>query len=760
MVSGIITLTRSGYGEMFGQIVWSSVSNGTEANTSTVTATIQVRRTAPYVTTGTWRGNIQVGDITESFAIYHDVTSSWLTLKTVTTTISHNNDGSGSCYIYGTIKGPGATSMEYTSTTGSETVTLDTIPRYATLTGAPNFNDEENPTITYSNPAGNSITSLRACISLNGSKDDIVYRDISKTGTSYTFSLTAAERDTLRAATAEANSRTVIFFVRSEIGSALNHSTLSRTLTIKNPYPTINPTITDSNSATIALTGDSSKLVRYYSNAAITMGAAAVKKASLKSQQVVCGNKSLTANGTMSAVESNSFVFTATDSRGNTTTKTVTPAFVNYVKLSCSLGNNMPDGEGNMIVAVTGNYFNGSFGAKSNSLNVYYRYKTAGGSYGQWVAMTVTKSGNTYSATTNLTGLDYKTTYVFQTYAKDELATVYSAEKSIKATPVFDWSGSDFQFNVPVNMKNGCDIMKNGEVAYAPYGLNGEAIQSVASTEQLNSALATAYNSMADNTVKFKAIAINYSTSPLSGGAWQFMINRTGADYGMIFGSCYNHSGFAYRILYEGTWGDWQKYSPSNFAPAGYGLGASSIHSLKFVYNEAQAKAISETGWYCYNGASLATGCSSPGIILAEIITDLYKILHFRDVQGFELVNTFVYDKWTGWEWENPVMVPGVEYRTRERYDVNPVYTQLVDLGTTSTDYSATVNIPGITRLIRAVPVLDNRICTDWDVDAGVHTNNQFYFCPEKLAETVVFYMHCGSYRTGKNLKAQIWYTK
>lgn len=452
MASGIIELTRSGYGQMFGRIVWESISNGTAANTSTVTATIQVSRKDSYVTTGTWRGNLKVGGVTESFAVYHDVSSGWFTLKTVKTTISHNANGSGSCYIYGTIQGPGGTSMEYTSTTGSQTVTLDTIPRFAVITAAPNFNDEENPTITYSNPAGNQVGSLQACISFDKSKDDVVYRDISKTGTTYTFNLTSAERDVLRAGTTTSNSRTVYFFVRSTIGDADNTDNLGRTLTIKNPKPTINPTITDSNSATIALTGDSSKLVRYYSNAAITMGAEAVKKASLESQQVVCGNKSLTANGTMTEVESNNFVFTATDSRGNTTTKTVTPAFVNYVKLTCGLGNNMPDASGNMTIQTTGNYFNGSFGARSNSLNVYYRYKTAGGSYGSWVVMTVTKSGNTYSATANLTGLDYQTTYVFQTYAKDELATVYSAEKSIKATPVFDWSEDDFNFNVPVNV--------------------------------------------------------------------------------------------------------------------------------------------------------------------------------------------------------------------------------------------------------------------------------------------------------------------
>ena len=43
--------------------------------------------------------------------------------------------------------------------------TLPQISRSATITKAPNFNDEQNPTINYSNPAGNNVTSLQACIS-------------------------------------------------------------------------------------------------------------------------------------------------------------------------------------------------------------------------------------------------------------------------------------------------------------------------------------------------------------------------------------------------------------------------------------------------------------------------------------------------------------------------------------------------------------------------------------------------------------------
>lgn len=475
------------------------------------------------------------------------------TLFTKTLDVAHDNEGKKTIMCSAQY----ATGVSSGTISASASKKLTDIPRFATIKSAPNFNDEENPTITYSNPAGNSVTSLRACISLDGSNADIEYRDISKTGTSYTFNLTDAERDVLRAATTGANSRTVKFYVRSEIGGNYQGSNIARTFTIKNPNPTINPTITDSNSTTVALTGNSSKLVKYYSNAAITIGATAVKKATLKSQKVTCGNKSLTANGTINAVESGSFVFTATDSRGNTTEKEVTPTFIDYIKLTCSLGNNMPLADGTMAVRVSGNYFNGSFGAKSNSLNVYYRYKTVGGSYSSWVAMTVTKSGNTYSATANLTGLDYQTAYVFQAYAKDELATVYSAEKTGKATPIFDYGKNDFKFNVPVYDKFNT-LFGNGLAAYTGGGDAG--IDPNTTLEEL---CLTSHSNAPQGLGTFYFIhTAFYNTKSTSSARAQvaFPYNKLGPMY--------------HRYYASGAWSVWQSSALSSYPVGSYYISA------------------------------------------------------------------------------------------------------------------------------------------------------------------------------------------
>lgn len=139
--------------------------------------------------------------------------------------IDHNTDGSKTINVSLTTGVYNGVSQEYKGTW-----TLDSIPRQAEITSAPNFTDLENPTITYSNPAGNAVTELKACISFTGAKDDISYRDISKTGSTYQFPLTDAERDILRNNTGI--DRDVTFFVRTVIGGVKYYSTLKRKLTI------------------------------------------------------------------------------------------------------------------------------------------------------------------------------------------------------------------------------------------------------------------------------------------------------------------------------------------------------------------------------------------------------------------------------------------------------------------------------------------------------------------------------------------------
>lgn len=582
MASGTITLTKTGNGSISGQLVWKGVSNGTNANTSLVTADVQLKRPANSWTLGTWRGSIIIGNTTVNVEKYLRVETEWITIATASVTVNHNADGSCNCRLYCKINGPSGTSMEGTYVSCDTTVTLDTIPRYANILSATNFTDEGNPTITYSNPAGTLVESLQACISLDGSRDDVPYRNISKTDTSYTFSLSETERNTLRKAAPNSNYLDVEAYVRSTLGGVTKATAVFSRMSIVNANPTINPTITDNNNTTYNLTGNRNTLVRYYSNASITIGASAVKSSTLKSQKVTCGSKSLTSNGTINGVETNKFEFTATDSRGNTTTKTVTPSFVNYVKLTCGLENNIPDTSGRITVRVTGNYFNGSFGSRNNSLKVYYRYKSNTGSFGNWVSMSVSYSGNTYTATANLTGLDYQTSYVFEAYAVDALATVYSASKTVIAEPVFDWSKTDFKFNVPVTLGKGAGSTR------------------LTSQDNLNNVTASG-------------------------------------------------------------WYDWLSGNAPANAPSGTATG--SLYSMR----------VFSRGYACIQECCDTT--TNRGCVIQRTLND---------------------DGATPWEWVNPPMLTGYEFRTTERYNGKPVYMKLVNFGSLPANSTKAVTVSGM----------------------------------------------------------------
>lgn len=219
--------------------------------------------------------------------------------------------------------------------------------------------------------------------------------------------------------------------------------------------PEISVTLTELNTDAAALSGG--QYIKYVSDVKCEAAIYPAYGASIVSQSLSYGSKSTSETSiTIEDIDINSIVVTATDSRGYTTTQTVRIPLLDYVPLTCDLSDDRPDTEGNYNFYVTGNYFNSSFPNRANSLLVEYRYGVAGGEYTEWTRLTPTITDNTYSAPVSITGLDYKTTYDFQARAVDELMIVYNTDTPpIRSTPVFDWSGEDFNFNVPVHFNFG-----------------------------------------------------------------------------------------------------------------------------------------------------------------------------------------------------------------------------------------------------------------------------------------------------------------
>lgn len=248
--------------------------------------------------------------------------------------IQHDSDGGKNLdlgfYMTNSASGAGGNAFKVSKTTSN--VTLTTIPRQATLTSAPDFTDEENPTIKYSNPAGNSASGLVAGIfNTSGTVAYVSYRDVNKTGTlSYTFNLTSAERTALRNA-CTGNSMQVKFYLRTYVGGSYYYSSIQKTMTIVNGNPTFsNFTFADTNSTTVALTGNNQNVIKGYSNVTATISTAnkatANKGATMSKYRFSCGtntpidigySSSSSVSGTINKVTDGIFTMYAIDSRGN-----------------------------------------------------------------------------------------------------------------------------------------------------------------------------------------------------------------------------------------------------------------------------------------------------------------------------------------------------------------------------------------------------------------------------------------------------------
>ena len=121
----------------------------------------------------------------------------------------------------------GKASGEY----GYATVSVTTY-QIATLSSDPSFNHGSSVTIGYSNPGGNNVSEIATCISFTGALDDIGYRAVSKTGTSYTYNFTDAELDKLYKQFGTSNSYKAIMFVRTTCNNTIYHNTKEFTLTL------------------------------------------------------------------------------------------------------------------------------------------------------------------------------------------------------------------------------------------------------------------------------------------------------------------------------------------------------------------------------------------------------------------------------------------------------------------------------------------------------------------------------------------------
>ena len=287
-------------------------------------------------------------------------------------------------------------SQLWTTTDNKSITTYD----YAKITEAPNINIGNSATVKYTNPGG--YTTVVGIYNTAGSVAIAEYRSTS--GGTYTFSFTTTEINNMYAQTPKANQVTLRYYLRTTCNGSNYYHYVDRTFSVVNSDPIFsNFTYQDINSKTLALTGDSSKIIKKYSNLKVTISAAnkmvAKNLATPVNYNVIAGSSSVSVaysstadvTGTINNVNSNDVTVYAVDSRGNQTPKSKSFSVVDYTECSIkTLRIDRVDGVGeNIQLTMTGIYSTTNFGTTTNNIKtaqLRMKAKTAS-SYGDWVSI-------------------------------------------------------------------------------------------------------------------------------------------------------------------------------------------------------------------------------------------------------------------------------------------------------------------------------------------------------------------------------------
>lgn len=139
-----------------------------------------------------------------------------------------------------------------------------------------------------------------------------------------------------------------------------------------------------------------------------------------------------------------------------------------------------------------------------------------------------------------------------------------------------------------------------------------------------------------------------------------------------------------------------------NLAPGGFGLGTAA----------ATATDLNQTvlsGWYSCAGSSNGPSSNFYGWLLVSSRTGAGGMIRQDAWNALAQPDHFaryaVDGVWTPWEYVNPPMQLGVEYRTTERYDSKPVYAKAVNFGALPANSSKSV-AHGISDMARCFEVV------------------------------------------------------
>ena len=397
-------------------------------NKSYVNIKQAIYASANYIYTGdnTYYLNSNIGSTgtrSGSFTFYAGET----VVNTINAWANHNNDGTF------TLSGSaGFTSQAWNKgSSGNYSATLPTIPRGSKINDfSGSFNLGDPLTFSITKNVASYYDVLKIGFIKDNTNEYVLLDTIENIENGYVWNPTESVLNTIYTNTPTQNSRTLTFRL-----STYTDSTKATQIGDTNEKTNVgmivnaNPTFTsfnyeDANSNTIALTGNSSKIINGYSTLRISsLAAAANKGATLQLIQINDIQYPYSENFTIDIEKwtSNKITIYVIDSRNNSTKleTLIGINFINYTEKTITERSCLREGSINeeSILSFKGTFFNSSFGAVDNTLTASYKYKETGSS--AWIsgitALNLTINNNNFS---------------YEGYIKGDTNTGFSADKS------------------------------------------------------------------------------------------------------------------------------------------------------------------------------------------------------------------------------------------------------------------------------------------------------------------------------------------
>ena len=257
----------------------------------------------------------------------------------------------------------------------------------------------------------------------------------------------------------------------------------------------------------------------------------------------------------------------------------------------------------------------------------------------------------------------------------------------------------------------------------------------------------------------------NTTTTLSDGPLWTVRLLSFGSEsYFMLEFAVYGGKEL-YNVVYNSD--SWERVLKLAFdedkAPAGYGYGepmpyyGTTDEAINGIFNDWLTRLKpDESIQICFStGASGVTrGTSFHGTLIKT--SNDYATLFAQGYldTGAMLVKTKYAGVWGEWEWVNPPMFLGVEYRTTERWQGKPVYTKLINFGALPDTSTRLVShgITGITQVIR---------CVGQDITTGDSLPMKYdSVSVDVYASLHEIIINTTSNKSTNTANVQMWYTK